>query len=190
MKIVNNKKLWFKMILFIVITIMMFLVSTINIFAKEQTSTDNAETDGNLIEAIIPSSSAITINNKNFKKLVNKIIIPSDEILKLIEEEIETEEFLEDPLAGYEYIGNFKITWYAWELVGNNNGARGVEGGMIPGYSCAVPEQWMLGKYIYVDGYGFFRADDISPKGIIDLFVTSVSDIPSYGQDFKDVYAK
>ena len=84
-------------------------------------------------------------------------------------------------------LGVQKITWYSWERCGNNIGAAEIPGGMIPGYSCAMPDYGMLGAIIYIEGYGERRVDDVS-NGPVDLFVTSDSEIPSYGVDYQPVY--
>lgn len=94
-----------------------------------------------------------------------------------------------DEFAYYDqsYLGAYTITWYAREEFGYDApGASGL--GCTPGYTCAVPEYWMLGHTVLIEGYGYRLATDISPDGIVDIYVASLSEIPSYGMDYANVY--
>lgn len=105
----------------------------------------------------------------------------------------EPQEELPTPADEYEYtqeqwtpLGVYTVTWYSAEACGNSLGALGV--GLTAGYSCALPEHWMLGHTVLIEGYGIYRCEDISPDGIADIFVWSNADIPSYGMDSANVY--
>ena len=94
-----------------------------------------------------------------------------------------------DEFAYYDhsYIGAYTITWYAREEFGYDApGASGL--GCIPGYTCAVPESWMLGHTVLIEGYGYRLATDLSPDGVVDIYVASLSETPAYGVDFRDCY--
>lgn len=95
--------------------------------------------------------------------------------------------YQQEESSGMQPLGGYTITWYSGDKVGYD--APGASGnGLTPHYSCAMPDYGLLNCTIYVENYGFFHVDDISPDGICDLFVNSVSEIPSYGQDYQMVY--
>ena len=88
---------------------------------------------------------------------------------------------------GQTYIGTYTVTWYTREAVGYD--APGASGnGLVPYYSCAMPDYSLLNCTVLVEGYGYFHVDDISPAGIVDLYVASNADIPGYGMGAADVY--
>ena len=91
----------------------------------------------------------------------------------------------EEP-AGMQLLGVYYITHYSAEGCGNNIGAAEVPGGMVEGISIAMPERWMLGRWVYVEGYGEFRVDDISPDGIADIFHYAAAS--AVGADYQNVY--
>lgn len=89
--------------------------------------------------------------------------------------------------GGMQLYGYMTITWYSRDEVGYDApGASGL--GCIPGYTCAMPDYSLLGSYVYIEGYGTFLVSDISPSGIADIYVSSSSEIPSYGMDYQPVY--
>ena len=104
----------------------------------------------------------------------------------------ETQEEMPTPADEFAYqgetpIGTFMITWYTREAVGYDaSGASGL--GCVPGYTCAVPEYWMLGHTIRINGYGYRLATDISPDGIVDLYELANSSIPAYGVDYQECF--
>lgn len=106
--------------------------------------------------------------------------------------DVETQEEMPTPADEFAYqdetpIGTFMITWYTRESIGYDApGASGL--GCIPGYTCAVPEYWMLGHTIRINGYGYRMATDISPDGIVDLYELENSSIPSYGVDYQECF--
>ena len=106
--------------------------------------------------------------------------------------DVETQEEMPAPADEFAYsdmipLGGYTITWYSADKVGYD--APGASGnGLTPYYSCAMPDYGLLNRTIYVENYGFFHVDDVSPGGICDLFVNSVAEIPSYGQDYQMVY--
>lgn len=77
--------------------------------------------------------------------------------------------------------GTYTVTFYCpcSECCNGNIGALGVE--LTPWYSIALPDYSYLGRTFYVDGFGYFRCEDVSPAGICDIFVSHHSEIPSYG---------
>ena len=103
----------------------------------------------------------------------------------------EPQEELPPPADSFEetdqtYLGTYTVTWYSAEECGNSLGALGV--GLTAGYSCAMPESWMLGHTVLIEGHGMYRVEDISPDGIADIFVWSNSDIPAHGMEIANVY--
>lgn len=83
-------------------------------------------------------------------------------------------------------LGTYKVTWYTPSATYGNIGAMGVA--LTDGYSVAMPDYTLLGRTVLVEGYGYFRVEDISPSGIVDIFVNYESEIPSYGVDTANVY--
>lgn len=83
-------------------------------------------------------------------------------------------------------LGVYHVTHYSAEACGNAIGAAGVEGGLVEGLSCAMPEAWMLGRTVLIENYGFFRVDDISPDGIADIFHYDAAS--AVGEDWQMVY--
>ena len=117
---------------------------------------------------------------------------PVVEYIEPASEPVEVIEELPTPADEFAYrdmvpLGGYTITWYSRDMVGYD--APGASGnGLTPFYSCAMPDYGLLNCTIYVENYGFFHVDDISPGGICDLYVGSVSEIPAYGQDYQMVY--
>lgn len=87
---------------------------------------------------------------------------------------------------GLQLLGCYYVTHYSAEACGNAIGAAEVPGGMVEGVSVAMPEHWMLGRWVYIEGYGEYRVDDISPDGIADIFHWSAAD--AVGADYRNVY--
>lgn len=83
-------------------------------------------------------------------------------------------------------LGVYHVTHYSAEACGNAIGAAGVEGGLVEGLSCAMPEAWMLGRTVLIENYGFYRVDDISPDGVVDIFHWYEKD--AIGEDWQMVY--
>lgn len=116
----------------------------------------------------------------------------NDQEEPLVYVDVETQEEMPVPADEFAYsdmipLGGYTITWYSADKVGYD--APGASGnGLTPYYSCAMPDYGLLNRTIYVENYGFFHVDDVSPGGICDLFVNSVAEIPSYGQDYQMVY--
>jgi len=123
---------------------------------------------------------------------------PDQEPEQLADQEAELEEFYTEPqeemptpadeFAYSEWIplGVYHVTHYSAEACGNAIGARGRPGGLIEGESIAMPEDWMLGHTVLVEGYGFFTVDDISPDGVADIFHWYEKD--AVGEDWQMVY--
>ena len=88
--------------------------------------------------------------------------------------------------TGMQLLGVYHITHYSAEACENAIGAAEVDGGMVEGISIAMPEAWMLGCWVYVEGYGQFRVDDISPDGVADIFHWYTAD--AVGNDYQNVY--
>lgn len=89
--------------------------------------------------------------------------------------------------AGQTYIGAYTVTWYSREEFGYD--APGASGnGLVPGYSCALPDYAYLNHTVLVEGYGIYHVDDVSPSGICDLYVASNAEIPGYGMESANVY--
>lgn len=105
----------------------------------------------------------------------------------------EPQEELPTPADEYEYtqdawtpLGVYHITHYSAEACGNAIGARERPGGLVEGESIAMPEWWMLGHTVFVEGYGFYTVDDISPGGIADIFHWRTAD--AVGSDYQMVW--
>ena len=103
----------------------------------------------------------------------------------------EPQEEMPTPADEFEYrewqlLGTYHITHYSAEECGNCIGAAEVDGGMVEGLSCAMPEHWMLGHTVLIENYGFFRVDDISPDGVADIFHYDAAS--AVGEDWQNVY--
>jgi len=86
----------------------------------------------------------------------------------------------------HSFLGTYTVTWYSREAVGYD--APGASGnGLVPYYSCAMPDYGLLNCTVLVKGYGYFHVDDVS-DGPCDLYVMYDSEIPSYGMDIANVY--
>lgn len=83
-------------------------------------------------------------------------------------------------------LGTYTVTWYVPTEYGGNIGAMGVP--LTDGYSVAMPDYALLGHTILIEGYGYYCVQDVSPSGIVDIFVNDLSEIPSYGMDTANVY--
>lgn len=98
-----------------------------------------------------------------------------------------------DPKLG-KYLGRFKITHYC--TCAQCNGGWGAKtawaGGIVPGQTIAVdPNVIPKLAEVYIDGYGYRRAEDCGGaiKGNrIDVAVSSHSEVISRGVVYKDVY--
>ena len=108
---------------------------------------------------------------------------PEAEAEAVIEEVVEVVEVQTDSSSSGALadIGTFTVTFYCpcAEHCNGSVGALGVE--LTPWYSIALPDYSYLGRTFYVDGFGYFRCEDVSPAGICDIFVSHHSEIPSYG---------
>ncbi len=117
---------------------------------------------------------------------------PVEELAQELAQDLPSAEEMPTPADEFAYrdmqpLGAYTITWYSRDMIGYD--APGASGnGLTPYYSCAMPDYGLLNCTIYVENYGFFHVDDVSPGGICDLYVNSVSEIPSYGQDYQMVY--
>ncbi len=133
------------------------------------------------------------------EQAVETVVAEEDTSVMAAEEAPAQDEFYSEPqeemptpadefaYSGQQHLGAYTITWYAREEFGYDApGASGL--GCTPGYTCAVPEYWMLGHTVLIEGYGYRLATDISPDGIVDIYVASLSEIPSYGMDYANVY--
>lgn len=100
----------------------------------------------------------------------------TEEVVEVVE--VQTNSSSSGTLAD---IGAFTVTFYCpcAEHCNGSVGALGVE--LTPWYSIALPDYSYLGRTFYVDGFGYFRCEDVSPAGICDIFVSHHSEIPSYG---------
>lgn len=99
----------------------------------------------------------------------------------------ETSQVWEQPAEpDMQYVGYYYITHYSAEACGNAIGAGQPDGGLQEGISIAVPEEWMLHHWFYVENHGTYRADDISPDGIFDIFHWYTVD--AVGADWQNVY--
>ena len=96
----------------------------------------------------------------------------------------ETSQVWEQPEM--QYVGYYYITHYSAEACGNAIGAGQPDGGLQEGISIAVPEEWMLHHWFYIENHGTYRADDISPDGIFDIFHWYTAD--AVGADYQNVY--
>lgn len=94
-----------------------------------------------------------------------------------------TDEFAQ---GGSTLLGTYTVTWYVPTEYGGNIGALGVP--LTDGYSVAMPDYSLLGHTILIEGYGYYCVQDVSPSGIVDIFVNDLSEIPSYGMDTANVY--
>ena len=82
-------------------------------------------------------------------------------------------------------MGVYHVTHYSAEACGNAIGAGRPDGGLVEGTSIAMPDPALLGCWVYVEGYGTYRVDDISPAEA-DIFHWYESD--AVGEDWRQVY--
>lgn len=91
------------------------------------------------------------------------------------------------------YLGRFKITHYCpcYTCNGSNSGRTAWAGQIIPGQTIAVDPS-VIGKlqWVYIDGYGYRRAEDCGAFGgnHIDVAVPTHSMALDMGVVYKDVY--
>ena len=91
------------------------------------------------------------------------------------------------------YLGRFKITHYCpcYTCNGSNSGRTAWAGQIIPGQTIAVDPS-VIGKlqWVYIDGYGYSRAEDCGAFGgnPIDVAVPTHSMALDMGVVYKDVY--
>lgn len=118
-------------------------------------------------------------------EIIPEYVEPAPEPVEVVEEmPIPADEFA---YIDHSFLGTYTVTWYSREAVGYD--APGASGnGLVPYYSCAMPDYSLLNCTVLVEGYGFYHVDDISPAGIVDLYVASNADIPGYGMDSVNVY--
>lgn len=125
------------------------------------------------------------------EEIIEVVVVEEPIYEEPVYEEPYVEEELPTPADEYAYVdqtflGAYTITWYSREAVGYD--APGAsENGLIPYYSCAMPDYSLLDHTILVEGYGIFHVDDVS-DGVCDLYVMYDSEIPSYGMDYANVY--
>ncbi len=175
------------------------LVEEILIDEEKAVETQNNEC---VSESVIPESVLESAGEyQEPQEIVQEEIVPEEVYDSDFPEPVETGNYYEDipdetseawqyeeyeEPQGMQLLGMYHITHYSAEGCGNNIGAAQVEGGMLEGVSIAMPEYWMLGCWVYVEGYGQFRVDDISPDGIADIFHWAAAD--AVGEDWQNVY--
>lgn len=95
------------------------------------------------------------------------------------------EEQAADP--GMQFYSAMTVTFYTRESVGYDApGASGL--GCVPGVTCAMPDMSLMGRTVYIEGFGTYLVTDRSPGGIIDIYLASNAEIPSYGTTVANVY--
>ena len=145
--------------------------------------------DMNIAEASVKEPEAPQISQESEEPYINIPEVESDNTGENIEVQEEVE--MPTPADEFEYrewqlLGTYHVTHYSLEECGNCIGAAEVEGGMVEGLSCAMPEYWMLGHTVLIENYGFFRVDDISPDGVADIFHYDAAS--AVGEDWQNVY--
>lgn len=84
-------------------------------------------------------------------------------------------------------LGNYRITFYSAEQMGNSGSANGF--GSIPWVTCAAGYDIPFGTHIYIEGLGQFEVRDRGvPSGCIDIFVTYNYEIPQWGLAYLPTY--
>ena len=110
-----------------------------------------------------------------------------------LKEEVITETEKSDTDGEMELIGNYNLTFYCPcpQHCNNSLGAAGV--GLTPYRSVAMTNVPM-GTEVYIEGSpgydGWYIVQDISPSGIIDIFVNHHSEIPGWGTARVKVYRR
>lgn len=91
------------------------------------------------------------------------------------------------------YVGDWTVTFYCdcAQCVGQYAGMMMTASGNtpIPWYSVATGSSYPFGTRLYIEGFGEFIVHDRGvPDGWVDIFVSSHSEIPSYGMTMASVY--
>lgn len=83
--------------------------------------------------------------------------------------------------SGMTDMGTFTITFYCPcpECCDSWIGAAGVT--LTEGYSIALPGYEYLGRTFYIEGFGTYVCQDVSPAGICDIFISDHNRIPGWG---------
>lgn len=185
--------------------------ATRQVAGKLKTEIKNSKTEIEIAEAVIatpeptpePVAETPTPEPETLSEVILKPLEPISEpepipgtepVVEYVEPDPDPVEVVEemptpaDEFAYYDqtYLGTYTITWYSREAVGYD--AEGASGnGLVPYYSCAMPDYGLLNCTVLVEGYGYFHVDDVS-DGPCDLYVMYNSEIPSYGMDTANVY--
>lgn len=102
----------------------------------------------------------------------------------------ETSQVWEQPSSdGMQYAGDWYVTFYSADLMGNSGSANGY--GSIPWATCACGYDIPFGTLVYVGdpvNMTFEVRDRGVPSGCLDIFVSTYGEIPSWGGAYIPCY--
>jgi 3D (Asp-Asp-Asp) domain-containing protein len=83
------------------------------------------------------------------------------------------QEAIEEPAPVYEYMGDYRVTAYAYYEGGGENYQTAGGYTPVPYYTVATNEEFDLGTILYIEGIGEVQVQDRGgfPEGIIDLHI-------------------
>lgn len=79
----------------------------------------------------------------------------------------------EEPAPQYEYVGDYRVTAYAYYEGGGENYSTASGATPVPYYTCATTEEFDFGTVLYIEGIGEVQVQDRGgfAPGIIDLHI-------------------
>ena len=83
------------------------------------------------------------------------------------------QEAIEEPEPVYEYVGDYRVTAYAYYEGGGENYATAGGYEPVPYYTCATTEEFPFGTLLYIEDIGIVEVQDRGsfPEGTIDLLI-------------------
>lgn len=95
----------------------------------------------------------------------------------------------EDPAPVYEYVGDYRVTAYAFYEGGGENYATASGAEPVPYYTVATGDEFEFGTQLYIEDIGIVEVQDRGsfPEGTIDLHIGWDS-MESFDDRVREVY--
>ena len=99
------------------------------------------------------------------------------------------QEVIEEPAPVYEYMGDYRVTAYAYYEGGGENYQTAGGYTPVPYYTVATNEEFDLGTILYIEDIGEVQVQDRGgfPEGIIDLHI-GYDSMDSFDDRVRKVY--